>query len=73
VTKQGASRIVVELPGVDDPNEAIRVLGATATVEFRLVDQVNDAYEAQRTKRIPLAPSCTRCGAPAVRCCSNAM
>ncbi len=55
VTKQGASRIVVELPGVDDPNEAIRVLGATATVEFRLVDQVNDAYEAQRTKRIPLA------------------
>ncbi len=55
VTKQGADRIVVELPGVDDPNEAIRVLGATATVEFRLVDQVNDAYEAQRTKRIPLA------------------
>ncbi|MGD9841940.1 MAG: protein translocase subunit SecD [Steroidobacteraceae bacterium] len=55
VTKQGADRIVVELPGVDDPNEAIRVLGATATVEFRLVDQVNDAYEAQRTRRIPLS------------------
>ncbi|MGC3980956.1 MAG: protein translocase subunit SecD [Steroidobacteraceae bacterium] len=55
VTRQGADRIVVELPGVDDPNEAIRVLGATATVEFRMADQVNDAYEAQRTKRIPLA------------------
>ncbi len=55
VTKQGADRIVVELPGVDDPNEAIRVLGATATVEFRLVDQINDAYEAQRTRRIPLS------------------
>jgi len=55
VTRQGADRIVVELPGVDDPNEAIRVLGATATVEFRLVDQVNDAYEAQRTKHVPLA------------------
>ena len=55
VTRQGADRIVVELPGVDDPNEAIRVLGATATVEFRLVDQVNDAYEAQRTRRIPLS------------------
>ena len=55
VTRQGADRIVVELPGVDDPNEAIRVLGATATVEFRLVDQANDAYEAQRTKRIPLS------------------
>jgi preprotein translocase subunit SecD len=55
VTKQGADRIVVQLPGVEDPNEAIRVLGATATVEFRLVDQVNDAYEAQRTRRIPLS------------------
>ncbi len=55
VTKQGVDRIVVELPGVDDPNEAIRVLGATATLEFRLVDQTNDAYEAQRTKRIPLS------------------
>jgi preprotein translocase subunit SecD len=55
VTRQGADRIVVELPGVDDPNEAIRVLGATATVEFRLVDQINDAYEAQRTKHVPLA------------------
>jgi preprotein translocase subunit SecD len=55
VTRQGADRIVVELPGIDDPNEAIRVLGATATVEFRLVDGVNDAYEAQRTKRVPLA------------------
>lgn len=55
VVKQGADRIVVELPGVNDPNEAIRVLGATATVEFRLVDQTNDAYEAARTKRIPLS------------------
>lgn len=55
VTKQGADRIVVELPGVDDPNEAIRVLGATATVQFRLTDMTNDAYEAQRTRRIPLS------------------
>lgn len=55
VAKQGASRILVELPGIDDPNQAIRILGATATLEFRLVDQTNDAYEAQRTKRIPLA------------------
>jgi preprotein translocase subunit SecD len=55
VTRQGLDRIVVELPGVDDPNEAIRLLGAQATVEFRLVDQVNDAYEAKTTKRIPLS------------------
>ncbi|MES1195554.1 MAG: protein translocase subunit SecD [Steroidobacter sp.] len=54
VARQGAERIVVELPGVDDPNQAIRVLGATATLEFRMVDEVNDAYEAMRTKHIPL-------------------
>jgi len=55
VARQGVDRIVVELPGVQDPNEAVRVLGATATVEFRLVDETNDPYEAQRTKRVPLS------------------
>ncbi len=54
VAKQGAERIVVELPGIDDPNQAIRVLGATATLEFRMVDEINNAYEAMRTKHIPL-------------------
>ncbi len=54
VARQGADRIVIQLPGVQDPNEAIRVLGATATLEFRLVDEANDPYEADRTKRVPL-------------------
>jgi len=54
VARQGVDRIVVQLPGVQDPNEAIRVLGATATLEFRLVDEINDPYEAERTKRVPL-------------------
>jgi len=54
VTRQAANRIVVQLPGVQDPNEAIRVLGATATLEFRLVDEANNAYEAEQTKRIPI-------------------
>ncbi|HVY21963.1 MAG TPA: protein translocase subunit SecD [Steroidobacteraceae bacterium] len=54
VAKQGADRIVVELPGVEDPNQAIRILGATATLEFRMVDESNNAYEAMRTNRIPL-------------------
>ncbi len=54
VTRQGIDRIVVQLPGVQDPNEALRVLGATATLEFRLVDDQNDAIEAERTKRAPL-------------------
>ena len=36
VQRQGANRIVVELPGVQDTAEAKRVLGKTANLEFRL-------------------------------------
>ncbi len=36
VQRQGASRIVVELPGVQDTAEAKRILGKTASLEFRL-------------------------------------
>jgi preprotein translocase subunit SecD len=54
VARQGLDRIVVQLPGVQDPNEALRVLGATATLEFRLVDDQNSAEDAERTKRAPL-------------------
>lgn len=41
VQRQGASRIVVQLPGVQDTAEAKRVLGRTATLEFRFVDWEN--------------------------------
>ena len=54
VARQGLNRILVQLPGVQDPNEALRVLGATATLEFHLVDDQNDAAEAERLKRAPL-------------------
>jgi preprotein translocase subunit SecD len=54
IARQAVKRIGVQLPGVKDPNEAIRVLGATATIEFRLVDENNDPYAAQATKRIPI-------------------
>jgi preprotein translocase subunit SecD len=54
VARQGVDRIVVQLPGVQDPNEALRVLGATATLEFRLVDDQNDAAAAEASKRAPL-------------------
>lgn len=54
VARQGGDRIVVQLPGLQDPNQAIRILGATATLEFRLVDEANDPYEAERTKRVPI-------------------
>ncbi|HET8730709.1 MAG TPA: protein translocase subunit SecD [Moraxellaceae bacterium] len=39
VQRQGTSRIVVELPGLQDTAEAKRILGRTASLEFRLVDQ----------------------------------
>ncbi len=39
VQRQGVDRIVVQLPGVQDPNEINKILTATATLEFRLVDQ----------------------------------
>lgn len=38
VQRQGVSRIVVELPGVQDAGEAKRILGRTASLEFRFVD-----------------------------------
>jgi len=53
IQQQGADRIVVQLPGVQDTAEAKRVIGATATVEYRAVDEQNDPYEAERTGRIP--------------------
>jgi preprotein translocase subunit SecD len=54
VARQGVDRITVQLPGVQDPNEALRVLGATATLEFRLVDEQGDVMTAERTGRAPL-------------------
>jgi preprotein translocase subunit SecD len=54
VQRQGLDRILVQLPGVQDPGEAKRVLGSTATLEFHLVDTENDPIEAQRRGRAPL-------------------
>ncbi len=54
VQRQGEARVVVQLPGVQDTSRAKEILGATATVEFRLVDENNDPYEAARRGRAPL-------------------
>ena len=54
VQRQGLDRIVVQLPGVQDPAQAERVLGATATLEFRLVCADANPLEAERTGRAPL-------------------
>ena len=54
VQQQGGNSIVVELPGVQDTARAKEILGATATLEFRLVDYTNNAYTAKQTGHIPL-------------------
>ncbi len=46
VQQQGDSRIVVQLPGVQDTAQAKKILGATATLEFRLVDYEHDPQDA---------------------------
>ena len=46
VQQQGLDRIVVELPGIQDTARAKEILGATATLEFRLQDQSADLQAA---------------------------
>jgi len=54
VTRQGDSRIVVQLPGVQDTALAKRVIGATATLEYRAALLTGtDAVEAERNGRVP--------------------
>ncbi len=54
VQRQGANRIAVQLPGVQDASEVIRLLGKTATLEVRLVSDAGNAMEAQATGHAPL-------------------
>ncbi len=54
IQQQGEGRVAVQLPGVQDTARAKEILGATATLEFRLVDEQGDPYEAQETGRIPV-------------------
>ena len=43
VQRQGVDRIIVQLPGLQDPEELNKILTATATLEFRLVDTAGDS------------------------------
>ncbi|QDH69477.1 protein translocase subunit SecD [Marilutibacter alkalisoli] len=52
IQRQGDDRIVVQLPGVQDTAQAKRVLGATATLEWRAVVEGN-AYEARDSGIVP--------------------
>ncbi|GAB1100751.1 MAG: protein translocase subunit SecD [Shewanella algae] len=52
VQRQGAERIIVELPGVQDTARAKEILGATASIEFHMVDEKADMNAAQ-SGRVP--------------------
>lgn len=38
ITKQGKDKVVIQLPGIKDPERALRLIGQTAQLEFKLVD-----------------------------------
>jgi len=52
IQRQGESRILVQLPGVDDPERVKALLGQTAKMVFRLVDVTTSASEAM-AGRVP--------------------
>ncbi|MBA2410451.1 MAG: protein translocase subunit SecD [Gammaproteobacteria bacterium] len=54
IQQQGQTRVVVQLPGVQDTARAKDILGATATLEFRMVDEQGDALSAEESGRAPL-------------------
>ncbi|GAB4393114.1 MAG: protein translocase subunit SecD [Gammaproteobacteria bacterium] len=54
VQQQGANRVAVDLPGIQDATRAKQILGGTATLEFRLVDNQHDARAATNSGIIPL-------------------
>lgn len=53
IQQQGADRIVVELPGVQDTARAKDILGRTATLEVRMVDEDRDAQNQALNGNVP--------------------
>ncbi|NLW80170.1 MAG: protein translocase subunit SecD [Desulfovibrionales bacterium] len=53
IRKQLGNRIIVQLPGLDDPKRAISIIGRTAHLEFRLVDETADVQAALAGKVPP--------------------
>ncbi|MFQ5464832.1 MAG: protein translocase subunit SecD [Thermodesulfobacteriota bacterium] len=53
IQKQGDREVVVQLPGLKDPERAIGLIGKTAVLEFRLLDESIDPTRAMREGRVP--------------------
>ena len=54
VQQQGATRVAVDLPGIQDAARAKQILGGTATLQFHLVDAENDPQIAKQTGAVPM-------------------
>lgn len=54
IRRQGEKRILIQLPGVKDTKRAKDLIGKTALLEFKLLDEAHDPAEAERTKEIPV-------------------
>ncbi|HYW90996.1 MAG TPA: protein translocase subunit SecD [Gammaproteobacteria bacterium] len=54
IQQEGKDRIVVELPGVQDTARAKDILGATATLQFHLVDESGNPQAAEQSGQVPL-------------------
>ena len=48
IIKRGNDRILIELPGLDDPNRIKKLLGKTANLSFRLVSETEDAFGSEQ-------------------------
>ncbi|MDP3561028.1 MAG: protein translocase subunit SecD [Legionellaceae bacterium] len=55
VQQQGATRVAVDLPGIQDAARAKQILGGTATLQFYLVDAENDPMIAAQTGAVPIS------------------
>jgi preprotein translocase subunit SecD len=73
VQKQGTDRIIVELPGVDDPQRAQDVVQKSAFLQFQIVDETGafdrvvprlDAIVRERRLDVATAPAATRGAQP---------
>ncbi|HTI85081.1 MAG TPA: protein translocase subunit SecD [Alphaproteobacteria bacterium] len=53
IQRQGEDRIIVQLPGMEDPDRVIELLGKTAKMNFQLVDVSASAEQVRVTGRIP--------------------
>ena len=47
IIRRGSERILIELPGLDDPNRIKKLLGRTANLSFRLVSESEDTFGSE--------------------------